>query len=421
MIQKIQRGMILSFLFFISAGNLFSQISPDTNYAVRVMSWNILNFPNSTPTADSALRCPEYRKVMQHVNPDVVVTMENTSAMGAGWFLTNVMNSGAYQFAQGTYINGYDSDNAIYYRDSLFEFISNVPIITALRDISHYTLKFKATDDTLHIFAVHLKASPGFETNRRDEVLLLRAVTNAFPPGTNFIVAGDFNFYNSYEPGYTALKQDNPGDDGNFIDPINISGTWNYWAYAQYHTQSTRLTSVGGGSTGGMNDRFDMILYSNGIAVPDGVYYEPGTYNNIGNDGNHFDKSINFGTNSAVPLAVANALYNCSDHLPIEMVLKFGRTIGIDELNTTVNSFSVFPNPITQNSIIRFDLSKSEMLSAVIYDLAGKLIYESTSRFYDIGENTIEIGNLEDVSAGIYLLTLSGDKVLINRRLNILK
>lgn len=415
------RGMILSFLFFVSLGNVFSQISIDTNYAVKVMSWNILNFPNSTPTADSALRCPEYRKVMQYVNPDIVVTMENTSATGASWFLSNVMNSGAYHFAQGTFINGYDSDNALYYRDSLFEFISNVPIQTALRDISHYTLKFLATGDTLHIFAVHLKASPGFETNRRDEVLLLRNVTNAFPAGTNFIVAGDFNFYSSYEPGYTALKQDNSTDDGNFIDPINITGTWNYSGYARYHTQSTRLTSVGGGSTGGMNDRFDMILYSNAIAIPDGVYYEPGTYKNIGNDGNHFDKSINFGTNSAVPAIIATALYNSSDHLPIEMTLKFGRTIGIDELNTTVSAFEVFPNPVTDNSVARFSLLKREKLSLMICDLTGKVIFESPARFYEVGENTIELGLTQDVSAGIYLLNLSGDKVLVNKRLDVLR
>ena len=311
MFKLTLRGMIISFLFFILQGNSFAQIS--VNYPVKFLSWNILNFPNSNPTADSALRFPEYRKVMQYSNPDLVVTMENTSATGAGWFLSNVMNSGQGHFAQGTYINGYDSDNAIYYNDSLFEFISNVPIITALRDISHYTLKFIGTGDTIHIFAVHLKASQGFETNRRDEVLLLRDVTNAFPEGTNFLVAGDFNFYSSFEPGYAALLYDNGINDGNFIDPINISGTWNYSGYARHHTQSTRLNSVGGGSTGGMNDRFDMILYSNGVALPDGVYYEPGTFNNIGNDGNHFDRAINNGPNAAVPSNIYGSFSKSGD------------------------------------------------------------------------------------------------------------
>jgi endonuclease/exonuclease/phosphatase family metal-dependent hydrolase len=212
--KTILRGMITSFLFFILSENIFAQIM--VNYPVKFLSWNILNFPNSNPTIDSALRFPEYRKVMQFSNPDLVVTQENTSAMGAGWFLSNVMNSGQGHFAQGTYFNGYDSDNALYYNDSLFEFISNVPILTALRDISHYTLKFIATGDTIHIFAVHLKASPGFETERRDEVLELRNVTNAFPEGTNFLVAGDFNFYGSFEPGYSALLYDNGVNEGYF-------------------------------------------------------------------------------------------------------------------------------------------------------------------------------------------------------------
>ena len=416
--KNILRGMISSFLFFVLSANSFAQIT--VNYPVKFLSWNILNFPNSTPTSDSSLRCPEFRKVMQYANPDIVVTMENTSSTGAGWFLSNVMNSGQGHFAQGTYINGYDSDNALYYNDSLFQFISNIPIQTALRDISHYTLKFISTGDTIHIFAVHLKASQGFEVNRRDEVLLLRAVTNAFPENTNFLVAGDFNFYGSYEPGYTALKYNNGTNEGYFIDPINISGTWNYYGFARYHTQSTRLNSVGGGSTGGMNDRFDMILYSKGVMLPDGVYYEPGTFNNIGNDGNHFDRSINYGTNSAVPVSVATALYNCSDHLPVEMTLKFGRTIGIDELNTTVNSFEVFPNPITENSVVRFSLLKREMLMLTICDLTGKIITSIAPQFYEYGENTIEVGIASDVSPGIYLLSLSGDKVLINRKINIL-
>ncbi|MBK6988485.1 MAG: hypothetical protein IPH33_09795 [Bacteroidetes bacterium] len=53
--------------------------------------------------------------------------------------------------------------------------------------------------------------------------------------------------------------------------------------------------------------------------------------------------------------------------------------------------------------------------------MTGKVIYESSAHIYEIGENSVELGQLEGVSAGIYLITLSGDKVLVNRRLNILK
>lgn len=409
--------MMLSFLFFIISGNLFSQVT----FQVKVMSWNILNFPNSTPTADSALRCPEYRKVVQLENPDILVTMENTSATGAGWILSNVMNSGMYHYQQGTYINGYDSDNAIYFRDSLFQFISNVPIQTALRDISHFTLKFIATGDTLHIFAVHLKASQGFETNRRDEVALLRTVTNAFPAGTNFLVAGDFNIYYSSEPAYSLLLQNNTSDDGNFIDPLSLNGTWNYSGYARYHTQSTRTTSVGGGSTGGMNDRFDMILYSNGIAQQTGIYYVPGSFDNIGNDGHHFDKSINYGTNTAVSPDIANALYNSSDHLPVKLTLQFGPTIGIDELSSTISEIEVFPNPILDNSVLRFIMLSRGIVSISLCDLTGKQKFEVSSKQYEIGENIVPLGTLKDVSSGIYLLTMIGDKVLINKRVDVFK
>ena len=158
-----ERGVFIALLFSFYLGTVQGQVF---NYQVKVMSWNLLNFPNSTPTDDSTLRCPAYRTVLRHAEPDILITVENTSATGASWILSNVMNTGAYHYAEGTFINGYDSDNAIYYRDSLFHFISNVPIHTALRDISHFTLEFIPTGDTLHFFAVHLKASLGYEADR---------------------------------------------------------------------------------------------------------------------------------------------------------------------------------------------------------------------------------------------------------------
>ena len=52
----------------------------------------------------------------------------------------------------------------------------------------------------------------------------------------------------------------------------------------------------------------------NGI---DSVQYIQGSYKAIGNDGNHFNGSINSGSNSEYPDSIANALYYMSDHLPV--------------------------------------------------------------------------------------------------------
>jgi hypothetical protein len=48
-----------------------------------------------------------------------------------------------------------------------------------------------------------------------------------------------------------------------------------------------------------------------------GITYVPGTYYAYGNDGNHFNDSINQPPNTAVSQAVANALHYATDHLPV--------------------------------------------------------------------------------------------------------
>ena len=405
--------MMISFLFFFYSS---SQAQP--NYNIKMMSWNLLNFPGASTAADSTLRCPYYRTVVNYVEPDILVTMENTSANGASWVLSNVMNSGTSHYSQGTFINGYDSDNAIYYKDSLFQFISNVPIQTALRDISHYTLSFIPTGDTIHIFVVHLKASQGYEQNRYDEVALLRQVTNLFPAETNFLVAGDFNIYSSFEPAYGALLQDNSNDDGNFLDPIVMNGTWNYYPFAQYHTQSTRILQFGGGSTGGLNDRFDMILFSNAVQKPRGVYYLPGSTGVVGNDGLHFNKAMNNGMNSSVPLSVANALYGASDHLPVYLTLQIGPTTDVTE-SSFDKSIAVFPNPSEGIFSVQLNAFSKSKVSLIITDLTGRKCFELVDYPFLEGNNLIQLDLSKNVMEGLYLLSITDGKVVVNKKLSI--
>ena len=142
---------------FIVSLFLAVDCAAQVNYQVKVMSWNILNWPElSTIVADTTSRAPSYRTVVNYANPDILVTMENAAGYSTTWFLNQVMNANVSEFSAGTFINGYDTDNGIFYRDSLFTFVSNQPIQTSLRDINHFTLIFKPTGDTLHIFAVHL-------------------------------------------------------------------------------------------------------------------------------------------------------------------------------------------------------------------------------------------------------------------------
>ena len=109
----------------------------------------------------------------------------------------------------------------------------NVPIITALRDISHYTLSLKQRRYVL--FAVHLKASL-VETNRRDEILLRQLPRISTEPLT---VAGDFNFTTHM----SGIRLKQVPAMMNFIDrSISQSNC----GHITIPYQSTRLTSRGG-------------------------------------------------------------------------------------------------------------------------------------------------------------------------------
>ena len=97
------------------------------------------------------------------------------------------MNAGgSMQYSAGAFINGYDTNNGIFYRTSDFQFISNTAIETDLRDINEFKLVHLLTGDTIRIYSCHLKASYGsaYEAQRALEVDSLRKVTNALATAT---------------------------------------------------------------------------------------------------------------------------------------------------------------------------------------------------------------------------------------------
>lgn len=277
-----------------------------------IMTYNVLNLV----LTDTLERNPHFRTIFSNIQPDILVCQEMTSQTGVNGFLIRVLNRVSSGYAAGTFINGFDTDNAIYYKTSLFTFLSNTPIQTALRDINEFKLRYNSTGDTVIIYSVHLKANEEDSLLRAAEIDSLRKKTNLLSTNSNFIVVGDFNIYDSYEKAFKKLL--NQSQPGYFIDPLNLIGDWGLGSFAPYHTQATRTRDIGdGGATGGLDDRFDMILMSQAIMNSGDITYIPGSYNEYGNDGNHFNDSINKPPNSAVSQQVADALHYASDHLPV--------------------------------------------------------------------------------------------------------
>ncbi len=307
------------FLLFVL---LALYVLPIYSEAVKIVSWNSLNFPGST----GATREAYFRTVINKLDPDVLVVQEMTSQAGANQFLSRVMNyTYPSKYAAAGFTDGPDSDNAMFYKKSTISYLARKQIATDLRDISIYRVKIISglgLNTEFRICSVHFKSgtSSSDKVQREYEANLLRNYLNSLSSTSVFLVCGDFNSYTSSDPAFVELNESRTDNDGRCKDPINKLGSWHDNSiYAKYHTQSSRATAFGGGASGGLDDRFDLILVP--YTDRSSLIYKSGSYKAYGNDGLHFNKSVNSGTNSSVGTTIANALYNASDHLPITIEL----------------------------------------------------------------------------------------------------
>ncbi len=292
---------------------------------LTVLAYNILNYPGSTSYRDSS-----FRKIVHFVNPDIIVCNEVITSTGWSNLLNAVNTFGITNYSIAPFVDGPDTDNALMYKNDILNFTGQTQITTALRNITDYTLSWpnnSGTTSTLDIFSLHLKAgNTAIDEGKRDlECQNLSTYLDAMPANSNIIVGGDFNFYDDAEPGYSELTASGTQV---LYDPIDAGGAWqNNAAFANIHTQSTRSAAnpgIAGGSTGGMDDRFDFLFINKFVDEGrNGVYYVNNSYDNIGNDGNKFNFSIIENLpNTDVPDSIRDALFQMSDHLPIILKIK---------------------------------------------------------------------------------------------------
>lgn len=309
-----------NFYFLVLVLCLLQDVNGQTFDTLRVATYNILNYPGN----NSASRNPEFRKILRVIDPDILIVQEMQSSSGVNEFLNQVLNFGqAGTYSAVAFQDGPDTDNALYYKSARVSFQGQIILTTALRDINGYIVRpIGVASDSLdfRLYSAHLKASQGFESDRLAEATILRNHLNALGPG-HYIFGGDFNLYSSNEPAYERLLENQSDNDGRLYDVIASPGTWHDDVdFAAVHTQSPRLTDIGdGGSSGGLDDRFDFLLPTYAFQSLPGWQVVAGSYTEFGNDGAHFGQSVNNGTNFAVPDSIADALHVSSDHLPVYM------------------------------------------------------------------------------------------------------
>jgi hypothetical protein len=83
-------------------------------------------------------------------------------------------------------------------------------------------------------------------------------------------------------------------------------------------------------------------------------------------------------------------------------------TSGIQASNKNVVEMNVYPNPITDNSVVEFYLKNSGHVFCSLYNIQGQLIKEIFNENLTQGEYRIDI-NSEELNEGVYILKFSQD------------
>jgi len=380
--------------------SLFLSVSVKAQDTLTVMSYNILNYPSS-----NSGKADKLKPIIKYVQPDIFMINELESSVGATTILTDALNvDGVTTYRRSTFYAGPDTNNMLYYNSDKLVLYSQHEIPTALRNISEYVLYYKASgmtaaSDTVFIFcySAHLKASSGVtnEQKRHQESILFKNYLDGRANLENVLFGGDFNLYTSTEPAYGTILN---GGNVPLFDPISSPGNWhNNLSFAGIHTQSTRSGSLGdGGAYGGMDDRFDFIFFNQQLQTgAQGLTYVPGSYKAFGNDGNHFNQSINSGTNNAAPNNVIDALYYMSDHLPVVLKASILLNVGVEEVLRKNNWKGYFTA-----THFNFKSNRAEKgLTAFVYDVLGKIV--RMKRVDNAKEFNL---NLNGLNRGVYFV-----------------
>ncbi len=364
---------------------------------IKFMTYNILNYPDVNTS-----RIAYLKTIVQHIKPDVFLVNEITQPVGATNIISQALNqNGITYYAQSLYVQSPDDENMLFYNTQKLGLVDQNTISTSLRDFNEYILYYKepgmtAQSDTVYfyVYSAHLKAGSTAAdiAQRGSETSVLKSYLSTRSYAENTVVAGDMNVYNNSEAAYINFTG---STQANLYDVVG-SGIWHSNTFYKMHfTQSTRIVAIDGGATGGMDDRFDMMLFSDDMQTGSkGAKYISGSYRAVGQDGLRLNGSLIDPVNNSEPTNVINALYYMSDHLPVYMEVAVGGNVGVNE--ESITPFKVYPVPANDLLYIKVDAA---VISIHLVDLSGRILSLSP----EISGNVLKL-NVASFATGSYLL-----------------
>jgi len=359
---------------------------------IRMMQYNLMYYTNNSGIADCNSisnnldnKDANIKTIFHYVQPTVFCVCElGSQTLYADRLLNNAINTdGIDYYRRGPLTNqsGGNIANMIYYDSRKLTLYKSTNITTAYRDINGYTFYYNADnlseDDTIFMtfWIAHLKAGSysDNEAARLTQVQkLMNRISSSGMPG-NYIFSGDFNIYYSDEPAYQELTEYS-NSLYRFYDPANSPGYWhNSSQFASLHTQSTRTQETDCFSSGGLDDRFDIILVSPYIYYGSNrMHMVEDSYHALGQDGARLNGSIISPANNSIPSNVATALYQQSDHLPVIMDMTIDAHVGVQE---HANDFFVrVVNPVRETLQVELQNNEPGQYDIMLYSMDGRLL-----------------------------------------------
>lgn len=346
--------------------------------------------------------------------PDILSVNElNTNPALANGFLSNVLNTDGitfYKRSNSVVEPSGTLTSMIFYNSNKLVLKQQFSVQTGTRLTPHCRFYLKteslALGDTLWIntLSTHLKAGSGSsdQTERGAMTATIRTYLSNWPKKENIMLMGDLNVYRSSEVAWQNLTSVGTQAAYQFLDPVNRVGTWtNTSSFSDVHTQCPRTDNNGGCfSGGGMDDRFDYILMNRHLLYDSAkIKYVTSTYHAIGNDGQHFNKSITDApTNNSVPANVLTSLFKVSDHLPVMAKLRINGTFLTTATQTLLSQdlqVRFIDNRLVFNGLGRFSEGDVDL-----WNMAGRQLTGTHIRLAN-GEASWNPGEL---TTGIYLL-----------------
>lgn len=411
---------------------LLSAFYAQAQETLTVMQYNLLEYGNYNSgfadcyeTNNNTQRKDEcIRALLDYVQPDIFTVCEfgATQALLTDFLRHNLNINGVNYWQSDNIVNyaGSNIINHIFYDSRKVGLSKHVALRTNPRDTDIYELYLKtaslAAGDTIKLVCIvaHPKAGQGYEASRRALMQTAMDYVNQHYPTDNVLIMGDFNMYGASESGYRLLTQTYSNPSICFMDPVGSAGVgeWNNNSqYASFHTQSTRSYSEECFSGGGLDDRFDFILMADEIAFSyNHMRYVQGSYRAIGNDGNHFNMSVDQGYNSSVPAELAEALFDASDHLPVTMKIAVDVHLGVEEDEVQSIFATVAPNPATDFAKVGFFNPTEGHIQFELYSLQGQLVTQASEHFAS-GSQQFDL-NLQDLPNGFYMLRMTHESGL---------